>query len=330
MSGYLSRLARRGAGAVSTPRAPRLPSLAFPLAPATQHRPRSQHATDGHDRGAIPSPSTSPAAVVRERPTLSSDTSLDGNTGPAPTPTPVPIPRSVERAARSAAAPASPPSLAPGHPEHVVIERPDGAHSRVAAVTALPSPPPTTSRPPTGAVTGSTSPSAPAPTSRREGSSGPPARPQPGPVPARPAAASATDHPLGLTIGNGPRALAGRRRAAEPAPQRRTPGTTDDAAPRPSPQDRGGPATENVSTVHAPTPTPARSQPASRSRATQLDGMPATRNTVQVHIGTIEIQGLPVQDTPRPGPVPAPQPAPPPTGAFDDFVDLRTYAPWRW
>lgn len=72
----------------------------------------------------------------------------------------------------------------------------------------------------------------------------------------------------------------------------------------------------------------ANPQPVARPRADQV---PAARNVVQVHIGTIEIQGPPVPAAVEPIPaLPPPPTAGPARGAFDEFVGLRTYTPWHW
>ncbi|MCY7399440.1 MAG: hypothetical protein LH477_00500 [Nocardioides sp.] len=82
----------------------------------------------------------------------------------------------------------------------------------------------------------------------------------------------------------------------------------------------------------APVPTHRiAARPAARPRPTPPQQAGAARNAVEVHIGTIEIQGPPAPAVAEATPPPPPQqPAAPLRGAFDEFVALRTYTPWRW
>ena len=124
-----------------------------------------------------------------------------------------------------------------------------------------------------------------------------------------------------------------RRHVYLPADQRLTAPLTipgrlraADAAGRPAEEPAAASPVRPTRSVPAPPvttlPTPTRTAPVTRHAVSQ--------NVVHVHIGTIEIQGAPAEPQPAlAARLPEP-PAVPARGAFDDFVGLRTYAPWRW
>jgi hypothetical protein len=101
-------------------------------------------------------------------------------------------------------------------------------------------------------------------------------------------------------------------------------------ASRPPAGSGAAPAAIKQANGPAPVASVRSAPPIVRARVAPPDQAPAAHRAVQVHIGTIEIQAAPARTTEPSAPVPAPPPAATPRGSFDDFVGLRTYAPWSW
>ncbi len=301
MSGYLSRLARRAAGAAPTPQAPRLPSWAPVVNQATGQLRAPARATVGPDALSwTPDPVIRPAGEPTARQPMSEPEML-----PAARPL-------SERAGEVTPQPSQP---TPDPPAQTVLPDPAAPVTigPVPTSTVRPLPPPARVR---NAEAGSTWPVAESPAAP---TAAPPVRGhEPTPTVADPGPRSSPPVvPVPET----------RRDLAATPPSTR-PRSEPPAVTRPSKQE--GPPAGPVKAV--PTPTPrASAQPVARVRTGQPERPAPPGNAVQVHIGTIEIQGAPVPATPEQAlAAPVLQPAAPAGGAFDEFVGLRTYAPWRW
>lgn len=305
MSGYLSRLARRATGDAPTPRAPRLPERAPVGVPAPGRPTAAARPAEGRVSAALPGTGLPPVDLVRAHPG-----SRDPGTPSARRP------GSTGNAEVTAASPrgARTSRTDDDSSRTEAVARPGAAPVPAPAAPVRPEPqragPPATDR---GATL---SPSAPAPTvaePTRVVPTGPPA-----PPPTHPPRRAVAD-----TMPLPPPTV----REVEVVPPRR--GSDQDSAGRQATEVSHVPTVSPVSAVPPRLERPA-AQPVTRPRTAPAEQAPATRNAVQVHIGTIEIQGPPAA-APEPAPPPPPQqPAAPARGAFEEFVGLRTYTPWRW